>query len=71
MAIKDIIGPGFVGTDTVEWIVTRGFASSSVVVGLPSVLTEFELKRPKTIYAMKTQDTDFALKRPRTTFEME
>ena len=27
MAIKDMIGPGFVGTDTVQYIVTRGMAS--------------------------------------------
>jgi len=27
MAIKDLIGPGFVGTDTVQYIVTRGMSS--------------------------------------------
>ena len=27
MAIKDMIGPGFVGTDTVQYIVTRGMSS--------------------------------------------
>lgn len=26
MAIKDIIGPGFVGTSTIKFIVTRGFS---------------------------------------------
>jgi len=27
MAIKDLIGPGFVGTDTIQYIVTRGMSS--------------------------------------------
>ena len=27
MAIKDLIGPAFVGTDTIQYIVTRGFSS--------------------------------------------
>lgn len=27
MAVKDFIGPGFVGTDTVQYIVTRGLSS--------------------------------------------
>ena len=27
MAVKDIIGPGFVGSDTIQYIVTRGFSS--------------------------------------------
>lgn len=29
MAIKDIIGPGFVGTATIEYIVTRGLIASA------------------------------------------
>ncbi len=32
MAIKDIIVPGFVGTSTIKWIVTRGFSIGAVVV---------------------------------------
>ena len=27
MAVKDLIGPAFVGSDTIEYIVTRGFSS--------------------------------------------
>ena len=27
MAVKDIIGPGFVGSNTIQYIVTRGFSS--------------------------------------------
>lgn len=27
MAVKDLIGPGFIGTDTIEYIITRGFSS--------------------------------------------
>jgi len=27
MAVKDLIGPGFIGSDTIEYIVTRGFSS--------------------------------------------
>lgn len=30
MAIKDIIVPGFVGTDTIKWIVTRGLTLGAV-----------------------------------------
>jgi len=30
MAIKDIIVPGFVGTDTIKWIVTRGLSLGAV-----------------------------------------
>ena len=29
MAIKDLIGPSFVGTSTIKWIVTRGLGSGS------------------------------------------
>ncbi len=34
MAIKDIIGPGFVGTATIEYIVTRGLISAAGLVGV-------------------------------------
>ena len=30
MAIKDLIGPGFVGTDTIKSIVTRGMGAASI-----------------------------------------
>ena len=69
--IKDIIVPGFVGTSTIKWIVTRGIGEASAVVGNVAVLTTFELKRPHTDYANRTYDTDFELKRPRTTYEMD
>ncbi len=36
MAIKDIIVPSFVGTSTVKWIVTRGFASSDTTPDVPA-----------------------------------
>ena len=32
MAIKDIIGPGFVGTTTIKWIPTRGLSIGSSIV---------------------------------------
>lgn len=35
MAIKDMIGPGFVGTNTIKWIVTRGLLAGA------SAATEF------------------------------
>ncbi len=38
MAIKDIIGPSFVGTTTIKWIVTRGLSiGSSVVPDMPGI----------------------------------
>jgi hypothetical protein len=30
MAIKDLVAPGFIGTSTIEFIVTRGLGSASV-----------------------------------------
>lgn len=30
MAVKDIIVPAFVGTDTIKWIVTRGLSLGAV-----------------------------------------
>ena len=29
MAQKDFIGPGFIGSDTIKFIITRGFGSSA------------------------------------------
>ena len=37
MAIKDLIGPGFVGTSTVKFIVARGLGSAPVPTPAPSV----------------------------------
>jgi len=37
MAIKDLIGPGFVGTSTVRFIVARGLGAVAVPPPSPSV----------------------------------
>ena len=38
MAIKDLIGPSFVGTETIEFIVTRGLGVSDVLVTDPTYI---------------------------------
>jgi len=32
MAVKDLIGPGLVGSDTIKYIVTRGLTTSQSVI---------------------------------------
>ncbi len=44
MAIKDIIVPGFVGTSTIKWIVTRGFSIGAAPAGPDT--GGFELRLP-------------------------
>ena len=43
--IKDIIVPAFVGTSTIKWIVTRGFAPAAVV---PDAGDPNQFRRPGT-----------------------
>ena len=48
MAIKDMIGPGFVGTDTIKWIPTRGLkaATGPPAVTGPACWSEGEVYLP-------------------------
>ena len=43
MAIKDLIGPGFVGTATVKWIVTRGLTPGAAAAAIDDSGLEFSL----------------------------
>ena len=65
MAIKDIIVPAFVGTDTIEFIVTRGMGVGASV-STPDPGDENEYRRPGQSDSVftRTGTTDASYTRP-------
>ena len=61
MPIKDLIGPGFVGTSTIEFIVTRGMGSAEAVTADPTYIASHRYDFSYDQYII-TQDDEGALK---------
>ena len=63
MAIKDIIGPSFVGTSTIKWLVTRGFASGTAPAG-PIIPGDMQ-------YSIDAQSMEYSIAEQRTQFKID
>jgi len=63
MAIKDMIGPSFVGATTIKWIVTRGLTAAAVTVpDVPGI--EYRLKDRRSHYHADDKRPHYTSKEP-------